>query len=157
MDINTARIIFIGMTVFFILAWRPLHRRFRGWAIVAAYLILLFVLATYGDLKPDERWMSWLIAASSVLVLLANRQKPIEERNFLVAFRVVHGLWDQLAKEGLPPDEIERLKRLTPEERERLMARLTAVLRRPAEKYTRVRHIYGTFPGDYVWDDSEHF
>lgn len=153
MDINTARIIFIGMTVFFILAWKPLHRRFRGWAIVAAYLILLFVLATYGDLKPDERWMSWLIAASSVLVLFANRQKPIEERRPTVAFMVVHGLWDMLAKEGLPPDEIERLKRLTPEERERLMA----VLMRPVEKYTRVRHIYGTFPGDYVWDDSEHF
>lgn len=135
MDINTARIIFIGMTVFFILAWRPLHRRFRGWAIVAAYLILLFVLATYGDLKPDERWMSWLIAASSVLVLLANRQKPIEERDFTVAFMVVHGLWDQLAKEGLPPDEIERLKRLTPEERARLMAEIS----KPVYKYDHPR------------------
>lgn len=147
-----------AMLALFILAWKPLHRRFSGWAIVAAYMMFLFALAILGSVKSHEQWVPVLVVVIGILVLFANRQKPIEKRKPTVAWAVIHGLWDQLEKEGLPPDEIERLKRMTVDERARLMAEL----RRPLEKLklhgaNKVRHIYGTLPGDYVWDEEEHF
>lgn len=39
---------------------------------------------------------------------------------------VINGHWELLAKSGVPADEIERLKRLTREERAALMASLKA-------------------------------
>jgi hypothetical protein len=120
------------MTVVFVFAWKPLRRRFRGWAVLCAYLFFT-VAATVVLVAPDHprAWLAFsLNALAAILFLLANRQKPIEERRPTVAWMVVHGLWDQLAKEGLPAGEIERLKRLTPEERANLMASLMASVER---------------------------
>ncbi|TXF11210.1 hypothetical protein [Pelomicrobium methylotrophicum] len=109
----------------FVAAWKPLHKRFRTWAILVSYF---FVLTGWmGVLSPNspDDWMAMPLGlASSAVFLLFNRRKPVEQRKPTVAWMVIHGLWDQLAKEGVPPDEIERLKRLTPEERARLMAEI---------------------------------
>jgi len=155
MDKELAPFVFFGMIVLFVLIWKPLHRRFRWWAIIFAS----FGFALGGFLAliartPGEIFAVVFLIAGSIAALYEGRQKPIEERRPTVAWMVVNGLWDQLAKEGLPPDEIERLKRLTPEERARLMAEL----KRPVEKLKlrgreEVSHIYGTFPGDYIWDE----
>jgi hypothetical protein len=123
---------FVGLFALFILAWKPLHRRFRGWAIIRAYL--LFALAMAAPIfAPHEHntWEAFFICmAAATLTLLTNRHKPIEERRPTVAWAAIHGLWDQLAKEGIPADEIERLKKLTQEERARLMAPLLASVER---------------------------
>lgn len=149
------RLIGVALIALFILIWKPLHKRFRWWAIIFAS----FGFALGGFLAliartPGEIFAVVFLIAGSIAALYEGRQKPIEERRPTVAWMVVNGLWDQLAKEGLPPDEIERLKRLTPEERARLMAEL----KRPVEKLKlrgreEVSHIYGTFPGDYIWDE----
>jgi hypothetical protein len=121
---------FVGLFALFILAWKPLHRRFRGLGILCAYL--LFALAMVAPIfAPHDRdtWSAFfMLVVMAILTLLMYRQKPIEERRPTVAWAVIHGLWDQLAKDGIPADEIERLKKLTQEERARLMAsfRVTA-------------------------------
>jgi hypothetical protein len=125
MDKELVPFVFFGMIVLFILIWKPLHRRFRWWAIIFAS----FGFALGGFLAliartPGEIFAVVFLIAGSIAALYEGRQKPIEERRPTVAWMVVNGLWDQLAKEGLPPDEIERLKRLTPEERARLMEQI---------------------------------
>lgn len=61
------------------------------------------------------------ICAFAGVARLITSKRPTEQRP-TVAWMVVNGLWDRLAKEGLPAAEIERLKRLTPGERAELMA-----------------------------------
>jgi len=95
--------------------------------------------------ERSKAWLAFSISAvAAILFLLTNRQKPIEERRPTVAWMVVHGLWNQLAKEGLPANEIERLKKLTPEER----ARLGESFRVPA-KVTR-KPLYSEDNGGFV-------
>jgi hypothetical protein len=132
MDKELALFAYLGMVVVFILAWKPLHRRFRGWSVLSAYL--LFALAMAAPIfAPHEHdaWKAFFVCmAAATITLLTGRQKPIEERRPTVAWAAIHGLWDQLAKDGIPADEIERLKKLTPEERARLMASLMASVER---------------------------
>lgn len=119
------RLIAVALIVLLVLIWKPLHRRFRWWAIIFASLgfaiggFLALIART-----PGEIFAVAFLIAGSIAALYGGRQKPIEQRKPTVAWMVIHGLWDQLAKEGLPPDEIERLKRLTPEERAGLMAEI---------------------------------
>jgi hypothetical protein len=126
---------FVGLLALFILAWKPLYRRFRGWAIISAYL--LFALAMVALIVTPHDHYTWkaffICMAVATLILLMYRQKPIEERRPTgptVVWAVIHGLWDQLAEKGVPADEIERLKKLTQEERARLMAPLLASVER---------------------------
>jgi hypothetical protein len=140
---------FFGLLALFILAWKPLYRRFRGLGILCAYLFSA-VAATMVIIAPErpKAWLAFSISAvAAILFLLANRQKPIEERRPTVAWMVVHGLWDQLAKEGLPADEIERLKKLAPEERARLMTPLMASVER-AKRGAQMKP---------KWEPDEHF
>lgn len=137
----TGYIVAAAMLALFLLGWKPLHRRFRGWAIVAAYMMFLFAVASMGSVKPHAQWVPVFFAVIGILVLFANRQKPIEERRPTVEWAVIHGLWDQLEKQGLPRNEIERLKRLTPEERAALMAEIRVPLKREKPR----------------WEPSEHF
>jgi hypothetical protein len=113
---------FVGLLALFILAWKPLHHRFQGWAVLCAYLFFAFAMvAPIFEPHGRDTWKAFFVwMAVAALVLLANRQKPIEERSPIVAWMVVHGLWDQLAEVGISADEIERLKKLTPEELARL-------------------------------------
>ncbi|WP_126448300.1 hypothetical protein [Sulfuricystis multivorans] len=104
-----------------------LKKWFRLQAIVLASFGLVTAIAFSVD--GSFLWAAFFIVGS-IAALYEGRQKPIEQRKPTVAWMVVHGLWDQLEKEGLPADEIERLKKLTPEERERLMA----FIRRPQIK-----------------------
>jgi hypothetical protein len=73
-----------------------------------------------------------------------------------VAWAAIHGLWDQLAKEGIPADEIERLKKLTQEERARLMASLMASVERTKRgvlqkkaRFESDTDLFGTYDYDY--------
>lgn len=125
-EVSANRLILVVALTPLPIFWKLLHKRFNGWAIFAAYIMIAIGVAIISTEKPNELAVSFLFAAASTagLVLYSGRRNPleIEELRPTVIWMVVNGLWDQLAKEGLPPDEIERLKRLTPEERERLMA-----------------------------------
>lgn len=149
------RLIAVALIVLLVLIWKPLHRRFRGWAIIFASLgFAIGGLAALFARTPGEIFAAAFIIAGSIAALYGGRQKPIEQRKPTVAWMVVNGLWGQLAKEGLPPDEIERLKRLTVDERARLMAELKWPLEKlKLRERNEVTHIYGTFPGDYIWDE----
>lgn len=119
------RLIAVALIVLLVLIWKPLHKRFRGWAIIFASLgfglggFLALIART-----PGEIFAAAFIIAGSIAALYGGRQKPIEQRKPTVTWMVVNGLWDRLAKAGVPADEIEQLKRLTPEERARLMKQL---------------------------------
>jgi hypothetical protein len=146
------------MIVVFALAWKPLRRRFRGWAVLSAYL-LFTVAATVVLVAPDHPrvWLAFsLNVLAAILILLTSRQgigDRLEERSPTVAWMVVHGLWDQLAKAGVPAGEIERLKRLPAEERANLMARLMAsaerARRRVREQVSPKKREYDP---DHDWD-----
>jgi len=130
------RLIAVALIVLLVLIWKPLHKRFRGWAIIFASLgFAIGGLAALFARTPGEIFAAAFIIAGSIAALYGGRQKPIEQRKPTVTWMVVNGLWGQLAKEGLPADEIERLKRLTPEERARLMAEI----RKPVYKYDHPR------------------
>lgn len=124
-----------------VIAWEPLYRRFRAKAILSSYCGLLCGLMLIGPFLVGKGTsiaqvlFSAIFLTVAVLILKDGRRKPIEQRKPTVAWMVVNGLWDQLAKEGLPADEIERLKRLTPEERARLMAEIM----RPVFTYNHPR------------------
>lgn len=129
----------LSAIVLLILAWKPLHRRFQGWAILCAYLLSAIAAAIVitAPERPND-WLAFSInAVAAILVLLTNRQKPIEERKPSVAWMVIHGLWNSLEKEGLPAGEIERLKRLTPEDRARLMASIRTPQKTKGKKNQR--------------------
>lgn len=131
MDKELVPFVFFGMIVLFILIWKTLRRRFRWWAIIfASFGFALGGLIALNARTSGEIFAAVFLIAGSIAALYEGRQKPVEERRPAVAWMVVHGLWDQLAKEGLPPDEIERLKRLTPEERAGLMAAIKVPLKR---------------------------
>lgn len=135
------RLIAVALIVLLVLIWKPLHRRFRGWAIIFAS----FGFALGGFLAliartPGEIFAVAFLIAGSIAALYGGRQKPIEQRKPTVAWMVIHGLWDQLAKEGLPADEIERLKRLTPEEKMGLMAAIRAPHKHPKPRWEPSEH-----------------
>lgn len=119
----------IIMLVLAVLAWKPLHKRFRAWAILYLYFFIMTFVGV--GLKEDVSLSELTPAllgglALSGFFLLIGRQKPIEQREPSVAFLVLHGCWDALAEKGVPADEIERLKRLTREERAALWASLSS-------------------------------
>jgi hypothetical protein len=149
---------FVGLLALFILAWKPLHHRFQGWAVLCAYLFFALAMVTpIFDPHGRDTWKAFFVwMAVAALVLLANRQKPIEERSPTVAWMVVHGLWDQLAEVGISADEIERLKKLTPEELARLMTPLMASVERAKmgalqknAGFESDTDLYGTYDYDY--------
>lgn len=116
------RLIGVALIALFILIWKPLHKRFRWWAIIlASFCFGLGGFLAFFARTPVEIFVVAFLIAGGIASLYEGRQKPIEQRKPTVAWMVIHGLWDQLAKEGLPADEIDRLKRLTPEEKARLM------------------------------------
>lgn len=146
-EVSANRLILVVALTPLPIFWKLLHKRFNGWAIFAAYIMIAIGVAIISTEKPNELAVSFLFAAASTagLVLYSGRRNPleIEELRPTVIWMVVNGLWDQLAKEGLPPDEIERLKRLTPEERAR---DLRASIRVPLKVERRSK-----------WGPDEHF
>lgn len=127
MDKDLVTFIAAGTLVLFILIWKPLYKRFTLGGILGFYLLFFFsVICAVAVLDPQHHkdwWVAPSCLAVGVLWLVTSKRPPIE-RKPTVAWMVVNGLWDQLVKEGMPADEIERLKRLTPEERAGLMASL---------------------------------
>lgn len=129
MDEYLPNLIF-GLIFLFIMIWKPLYKHFSGWGVLISYLSFSFsaIAAAIAIVEP-WRHSAWFVSlfclAVGVLWLVTSKRPPIE-RKPTVAWMVVNGLWDQLVKEGMPADEIERLKRLTPEERAGLMASLMA-------------------------------
>lgn len=122
------RLVMIVFLVLAVLAWKPLHKRFRAWAILFSYFYVglpLILLSDPSASSSDLLRVLSLTFAISAIVLLFNRQKPIELRMPNLASMIINGHWDLLAKEGVPADEIERLKRLTREERVALWAALS--------------------------------
>lgn len=123
-----SRLVMIAWLVLGVLAWKPLHKRFRAWAILFAYFQMSLPLMLVSDPSASlSGFLGVLLLALvfSVVVLLFNRQKPIEQRRPDLAFMILNGHWDLLAKNGVPADEIERMKRLTQEERAALWAALS--------------------------------
>ena len=122
------RFMMIVWLVLMVLAWKPLHKRFQAWAILSAYFLMSIPLALVSDPSASlSGFLEGLLPALviSVVVLLFNRQKPIEQRMPSLAFMIINGHWELLAKNGVPADEIERMKRLTQEERAALWAALS--------------------------------
>ncbi|WP_333840937.1 hypothetical protein [Pelomicrobium sp.] len=120
----TGRAILVAAFVPLVLIWKPLRKRFSGWAIFAAYVLMALGIALVVVSKKPYDWVAPFLFTTAIagLVLYSGRLKPIEQRRIDVAFCVTHGLWDQLEKQGIPPEEIEQLKKLSPEERAGLMA-----------------------------------
>lgn len=112
------------------LVWKLLHKWFRTWAILFSYFQVsapLIILPSDPSASLSDLWWLLFIAfAFSAIVLLFNRRKPIEQRGPDLASMIINGHWDLLAKEGVPADEVARLKRLTREERAALWAALIA-------------------------------
>lgn len=140
MDKELVGYIMTGMIALFILGWKPLHNRFSGWAVLSFYLFVFFaaiaVAIAIAEPWRSKAWFAAVLCGSvSVLCLVSGKRPPIERRP-TVAWMVIHGLWDQLEKEGLPPDEIERLKRLSPEERAALMAAIRVPHKREKPRYS---------------------
>lgn len=122
------RFMMIVWLVLMVLAWKPLHKRFRAWAILFSYFqvgVPLILLSDPSVSLSDFQGALLLALVFSVVVLLFNRQKPIEQRDPSLAFMIIHGLWELLEKKGVSTDEIERMKRLTQEERAALWAALS--------------------------------
>lgn len=123
-----SRLVMIAWLVLAVLAWKPLHKRFRAWAILFAYFQMSLPLILLSDPSASLSGLLrglFLVFAISAIVLLFNRQKPIEQRRPDLAFMILNGHWELLAKNGVPADEIERMKRLTQEERAALWAALS--------------------------------
>lgn len=120
----TGRAILVSAFLPLVLIWKPLRKRFGGWAIFAAYVSMALGIALVVVSKKPYDWVAPVFFTTAIagLVLYSGRLKPIEQRRTDVAFCVTHGLWDQLEELGLPSNEIERLKKLSPEERAGLMA-----------------------------------
>lgn len=160
-----ARFMMIVWLVLMVLAWKPLHKRFQAWAILISYLQVGFPLIigvplviTGSDPSMSLSSFSGIMLFaifSSVVFLLLGRQKtkpkPIEQRRPDLASMVINGHWELLAQEGLPSDEIERLKRMTKKERADLWATLTKGRRR----YSSARKI--TSNRDDFFDDFDNF
>ena len=116
--------IMTGMIVLFVLAWKPLHNRFTAQAIIVFYLLsglsVPLAVMIYDDPgHAKDLWVPLFAVASGAMWLFTFKR---EVRSFIPAtsyWKVVQGLWHELEKEGLPPNQIERLKRMTPEERAR--------------------------------------
>lgn len=112
------QLVFLGVFAVFAVGWKPLHKRFRAWAILAAYFFMLLgVLSVVSPEKPDDWQALPLALVFAAVFLFFNRQKPIEQGRSDLVFMILNGHWDLLAKSGVPADEIERMKRLTQEER----------------------------------------
>lgn len=115
-----SRLVMIAWLVLAVLAWKPLHKRFRAWAILFSYFQVSLPLILVSDPSASlSNFLGVLLLALffSAIVLLFNRQKPIEQRRPDLAFMILNGHWELLAKNGVPADEIERMKRLTQEDR----------------------------------------
>lgn len=122
------RFMMIIWLMLMVLAWKPLHKRFQAWAILFSYFQVSLPLILLSDPSASLSGLLralFLVFAISAIVLLLNRQKPIEQRRPDLAFMILNGHWDLLAKNGVPADEIERMKRLTQEERAALWAALS--------------------------------
>lgn len=151
-----SRLVMIAWLVLAVLAWKPLHKRFRAWAILFSYFQVSLPLILLSDPSASLSGLLrglFLVFAISAIVLLFNRQKPIEQRRPDLAFMILNGHWELLAKNGVPADEIERMKRLTQEERGALMASLK--VRHGKTTGARDRHdellydpIYSELPGN---------
>lgn len=128
----------------FILVWKPLHKRFKAQAIIVFYLMIALAASVCVVIAFDPRhikdwWVPVFCLAAGLAWLLSFKQEPPEHKP-TVAWAVIHGLWDQLEKEGLPSDEIERLKRMTPEERAALMAAIRVPLKRERPRWEPSEH-----------------
>lgn len=123
-----SRLVMIAWLALAVLAWKPLHKRFRAWAILFSYFQMSLPLILLSDPSASLSGLLrglFLVFAISAIVLLFNRQKPIEQRRPDLAFMILNGHWELLAKNGVPADEIDRMKRLTQEERADLWAALS--------------------------------
>ena len=117
----TGRLMMIVWFVLMVLTWKPLHKRFRAIAILGSYFFWMIPLLY---LAEEPSWslseflqLLFLVLAISAVFLLLGRHAPIERRSMDVASMVLYGHWELLAQQGVPADEIERLKRLSQEER----------------------------------------
>lgn len=115
-----SRLVMIAWLVLAVLAWKPLHKRFRAWAILFSYFQMSLPLILVSDPSASVSGLLkalFFVLTISAIVLLFNRQKPIEQRRPDLAFMIINGHWELLAKNGVPADELDRMKRLTQEER----------------------------------------
>lgn len=121
----TAYLSMIALFVLMVLAWKPLRKRFKAWGIVWSCLALgalLFFNLGFVNSEPHiplraYLYFNFVMLGCFVIFLLSSRPEPIEQRRPDLAFMILNGHWELLAKNGVPADEIERLKRLTREER----------------------------------------
>lgn len=115
-----------AMLALFVLAWKPLHKRFKAQAIIIFYLMVasaagMVVIMIFEPRHLKDWWVPVFCLAAGLAWLLSFRR---EVTSFIPAtsyWKIVQGSWRELELEGLPPNQIERLKRMTPEERKRLV------------------------------------
>lgn len=152
-DTAINRAILVAAFVPLVFIWKPLHWRFSGWAIFGAYIMIALGVAIIFVSREPGDWVAPFLFGTAVagFVLYSGRLEPVEQRRVDVAWCVVHGLWDQLEKMGLPSGEIARLKKLSPEERAGLMA----AIRKPRAwagvgRTTQPRFMSGSGHGDML-------
>lgn len=65
MDKEMTQLFYLGALVVFAVAWKPLHKRFRAWAILAAYFyMLLGVTVIVFHEKPDD----WRVLTTAIFL-----------------------------------------------------------------------------------------